>query len=223
MQIQKYLTGLFLLIGLQQSQAQIINWNAIDSTDHIALFGKFGAEYGVCYGIGGGYLTQIYNLPILMDASISLPVGETPFDDKKAKLGGTIQWYSFSGFSVSTRIYGVYRSYQNAYVHLDNFGSDLSANVGYYAPHWFFAGEVGFDKAIATKYAHTAVYQNIYPEVVDGWYEPASGGNFYYGITTGASIYQYTIGTRVGRILNEDFHEGPLLPFYAELHIQVLF
>lgn len=212
-----------LLMNIQTIQAQTINWADTDSSRNLLASGKIGAEFGVCYGFGVGYKTEIYNFPILIDASISLPVGDHILDDKKVKLGGTIKWYTYKGFTVSTNIHGVYRSFQNAYVHLDNFGSDLSANIGYYAPHWFFAGEVGFDKAIATKYEHTTVYQNIYPEVVDGWYEPASGGNFYYGITTGASIYQYTIGTRVGRILNEDFYAGPLLPFYAELHFQVLF
>ncbi|HNV98585.1 MAG TPA: hypothetical protein PKL06_04385 [Chitinophagales bacterium] len=223
MSIQKYIASLFILLIVQQSHAQSINWNDADTSRPVLIFGKFGVEYGVCYSLGGGYLTQLLGFPILLNASISLPVGETPFDDKKTKLGATIKWYSYKGFTVSTDIHGVYRSYENTYVHLDNFGSDLSATVGYYASHWFFAGQVGFDKAIATKYEHTPVYQSIYPEVVNGWYEPASGGNFYYGLGAGATFYHYTIGMRAGKILNENFYAGPMLPFYGELQVHLLF
>ena len=61
---------------------------------------------------------------------------------------------------------------------LANFGSDLSSTIGYYKPKWFVATEVGFDKAIVTHFKHSDLFKEHFPDVKDGWYEPATGGNF---------------------------------------------
>jgi hypothetical protein len=98
-----------------------------------------------------------------------------------------------------------------------NFGSDLSGNIGYYRSKWFIAGEVGFDKAIITNFKHSKVYRDQYPGVADGWYEPATGGNFYYGLQAGFSFKNQDIYMKAGKLLRQDFKTTPFIPFYFQL------
>jgi hypothetical protein len=74
-----------------------------------------------------------------------------------------------------------------------------------------------FDKAIVTNFKHSAKYKDIYPGVVDGWYEPATGGIFYYGIQAGYSMTKHDVYLRGGNVLNQDFKTKPFTPFYAEI------
>lgn len=60
--------------------------------------------------------------------------------------------------------------------------------IGLYKTRWFVAGETGFDKAIVTHFKHSDLYKENSPLVQDGWYQPATGGNFYYGVQTGYSF-----------------------------------
>ena len=104
-----------------------------------------------------------------------------------------------------------------------NFGSDFSGIVGYYRTHWFVAGEVGFDKAIVTNFKHSELYKDQYPDVVDGWYEPATGGNFYYGLQAGFSFRKQDIYLRAGKILTQDYKTKPLIPYYGQLGCNIRF
>jgi hypothetical protein len=93
----------------------------------------------------------------------------------------------------------------------------MSATIGYYKSKWFVAGEAEFDKAIITHFKHSKSYKEIYPLVKDGWYEPATGGNFYYGLQTGYSFKKNDIYLKAGKILNQDFQTRPLIPFSVQL------
>ena len=88
--------------------------------------------------------------------------------------------------------------------------------AGYYKPKWFVAGEAGFDKAIVTQFKHKDLYKQNFPSVKDGWYEPATGGNFYYGLQTGLSFRRNDIYLKAGKILAEDFSTKPMVPFYLQ-------
>lgn len=81
---------------------------------------------------------------------------------------------------------------------------------------WFIAGETGFDKAIVTHFKHTKSYKEICPNVQDGWYEPSTGGNVYYGFQFGFSIKESDISVRVGQVVTQDFKTRPTLPFYFQ-------
>ena len=89
--------------------------------------------------------------------------------------------------------------------------------AGYYKQKWFVAGEAGFDKAIVTHFKHTATYKQNFPSVQDGWYEPATGGNFYYGLQTGYSFRRNDIYLKAGKILTQDFNTTPMVPFYLQV------
>lgn len=210
------------IVTAANAQGQNISWGAVDSTQQVYVHGSLGVEYAMTYGFGGGYLIEAGPFTMLADISFSMPFGEDLFDDKKIKAGGNILWVSYAHWAFSTPVHAVFRTVENNYVQMVNFGSDMSAVAGYYRKHWFIAGEVGFDKAIATRFQHTEQYQGIYPQVVDGWHEPDTGGNFYYGVQLGVTYKQLTLGGSAGKLLQEDFTSKPMLPFYGSVSLSYL-
>jgi len=210
--------GLLVILIAQYSNtnAQALNWKALDSTEHI-LNVNFGLDYSVSYGLSYGYKLNT-KLPIVLNANFSMPSGNTLFDDFKSKIGGQVRLFNKSNFIGAVSIYGVYRKSQTNLVSLQNFGSDMKGTIGYYKPKWFVATEVGFDKAIVTHFKHSQQFRDeIYADVVDGWYEPATGGNFYYGLQAGKSFKRADITLNLGKVIFQDFKTSPLLPFYVNL------
>ena len=210
--------GLLLILIAQYNNtiAQTLNWKALDSTKHI-LNVNFGLDYSVSYGLSYGYKLNT-KLPIVLNAIFSMPSGKSMFDDFKTKIGGQVRLFNKSNFVGSVSIYGVYRKHQSNVVRLQNFGSDMKGVIGFYKPKWFVAAEGSFDKAVVTHFKHPQKYRNeIYTNVVDGWYEPATGGNFNYGLNAGKSFKKADITLNLGKVITQDFKSSPLLPFYLNL------
>lgn len=196
--------------------SQTLNWvNSSKDLKHILNI-NLGVEHGVIFGAGYGYRLKS-KLPIVLNATYSFPGGEKLFDDFKTKIGAQTRFYQTGNFHFSAKLYSVFRRYQSDFVRLINFGTDLSATVGYYKPKWFVAGEAGFDKAIVTYFKHSDSYKAQYPLVKDGWYEPSTGGNFYYGLQTGYSSKRSDIYLKAGKIVEQDLHTNPLVPFSFQL------
>lgn len=210
--------GLLVILIAQycNTNAQTLNWKTLDSTEHIFNV-NFGLDYSVSYGLSYGYKLNT-KLPIVLNANFSMPSGNTLFDDFKTKIGGQVRLFNKSNFIGAVSIYGVYRKSQTNLVSLQNFGSDMKGTIGYYKPKWFVATEVGFDKAIVTHFKHSQQFRDeIYADVVDGWYEPATGGNFYYGLQAGKSFKRADITLNLGKVISQDFKTSPLLPYYVNL------
>ncbi len=197
--------------------AQTINWANMREVNRHIINANLGLEDGVIYGLGYGYHFKTRLFPVVANIEYSFPSGNKIFDDFKTKTGVQISLIEFHNFQFSAKINGVFRRYENDLVQLINFGSDMSGIIGYYRRKWFIAGEIGFDKAIVTHFKHSLVYKEQFPGVVDGWYEPATGGNFYYGLQTGVSIKQHDIYLKAGKIITQDFKTKPMVPFYAQL------
>ena len=202
--------------------AQTINWASLQENKHI-INANIGMEYGVIYGAGYGYRIKNRLFPIVADIEYSFPSGNKIFDDFKTKIGGRIRWIEYRNFQFSTMIHSVFRRYENDLVRLVNFGSDLSGVIGYYRLKWFVAGEAGFDKAIVTHFKHSQLYKDQYPDVVNGWYEPPTGGNFYYGFQAGYFFKKYDLYLKGGNILTQDFKTKPMLPLYVQVGFDVKF
>lgn len=201
------------------SNAQSINWASLQPDRPKILHAFSGIEHGSVFGVG---LSEYYPnslFPVLSHLEFSTPFGETFLDDFKAKLGGQINWWQSGPWYFSMRLQGIFRRYQGDVVRLLNFGSDIAGAIGYYRPHWHIATEIGIDKAIVTHFRHQDVYYAIHPEVVDGWYEPATGGNFYYGIQTGLSWSKVDFMVKAGKLFNQDFRRKPFVPMYAQISI----
>lgn len=196
--------------------SQTLNWKNLRKDQGHIFNINAGVEHGVIFGAGYGYQLQS-RLPIVLNAAYSFPGGERLLDDFKTKIGGQVRFYKTGNVHFSAKFYGVFRRYESDFARLLNFGTDLSAAVGYYQSKWFVAGEAGFDKAIITHFKHSESYKALYPLAKDGWYEPATGGNFYYGLQTGYSFKKYDIYLKAGKIISQDFKTLPLIPFSVQL------
>lgn len=207
----------FFILNMSLVNAQIYNWSSQNGENrHIATL-NLGLENGVIYGLGYGYQFKTRSIPVIAAVEYSFPSGNDIFDDFKIKIGGQVRWVEFHNIQFSTRIYGVFRRYQNNFVRMANFGSDVAGMLGYYRPKWFVSGEVGFDKAIVTNFKHSDSYTEMYPTVANGWFGPSTGGNFYYGLQTGVSLGKNDINIRLGKVLTQDFKTTPNVPFYFQL------
>jgi hypothetical protein len=180
-----------------------------------------GAEHGLVYGLGYGYRIRNSWFPIIANVEYSMPSGHSLMDDFKTKIGVQIRWVEYYNLQFSTKIHGVFRRYENDYVRLLNFGSDFSAVLGYYKAKWFVAAEFGFDKAIITHFKHSQFYKDQYAGVINGWYEPTTGGNFYSGLQAGYSFGKNDIYLRLGKMERQDLKDKPMLPFYFQLGYNV--
>jgi hypothetical protein len=220
---KEYLLIPMLALFTGSVSAQTLNWASLKEENKHIVNANLGVEYGAVYGAGYGYQFKTRLFPVVADVEYSFPSGDKIFDDFKTKIGGQIRWIAYHNFQFSTKIHGVFRRYENDFVAMSNFGSDISGIVGYYQVKWFVAGEAGFDKAIVTHFKHSQAYKDQYPGVVDGWYEPAAGGNFYYGLQAGFSFRKNDIYLRAGKVLTQNFKTTPLIPFYGQVGYNIKF
>lgn len=204
--------------------AQVLNWENISKQNKHLIHINSGAEYGITAGIGYHRLVPVKKFPLWLGGEFSMPLGNKLADDFKLKLDLQIRFAAFNYFQFSARVQGVSRRYHNQSVILFNFGSDFAGTLGYYRKHWFLGTEAGFDKAIVTHFKHSNWYKkNIYDNAQDGWYEPATGGNFYYGFQGGFCMKKTDITIKAGRISQQDFKSQPLLPFFGQLGVNFRF
>lgn len=217
-----FLIAAVFLFSISAAHAQTLNWGSLKKEQkHVASI-YAGFDYGVTYGIGYSYHLKS-KLPMLLNIDFSVPAGENGFDDLKTKIGAKAEVFSYKNIKLIASAHGIYRRYQNPSVRLQNFGSEFTAVAGYYKKRWFAGAEVGFDKAIVTHFKHSSIFKSDYPAVKDGWYEPATGGNFSYGVQGGYSFKRSDITLKAGKILAEDFKTKPTLPFYLQLGYNIRF
>lgn len=208
-----------LLYGLTGS-TQTLNWDNLKTEEKSIVNLSIGADYGLTYGVSYGFQLNSKR-PIILTAEYSFPSGSDLTDDFKWKAGGQIRWLQSRNFYLSSKFQGIFRRYENGYARLLNFGAELSSTAGYYKKSWFVAGELGFDKAIVTHFKHSDEYKSNYPGVEDGWYEPSTGGNVYFGLQTGYSVKNKDMYLKIGKISTQDFNTSPMLPFYAQLGVNI--
>jgi len=199
------------------ANAQTINWASIKEENKNIINANLGWDYSVSFGLGYGYQFKAWVFPTVANLEFSTPSGNQILDDFKTKLGIQIRLADLNNFQISAKIQGVFRRYECDMVRLANFGSDMSAIAGYYRNNWFVAAEAGFDKAIVTHFKHSQRAKDRYPGVVGGWYEPATGGNFYYGLQTGFSFGKNDISVKIGKVINQNFKTTPIIPYYLQL------
>ena len=197
-------------------KAQTINWASMKEENKHIVNANLGWDYSVSYSLGYGYQFKIWAFPTMANLEYSTSSGDTKLDDFKTKLGIQIRLVEFNDFKISAKIHGVFRRYESDMVRLVNFGNDLSAVSGYYRKSWFVAAEGGFDKAIVTHFKHSERAKGRYPDIAGGWYQPATGGNFYYGLQTGFSFWKNDIYVKAGKVINQNLKTTPLLPYYFQ-------
>lgn len=214
MKKNQFIPALLFLLSSNIGFGQAINWNRINEQKHIVNI-NIAADYALNYGMGYAYKIKSKR-PTLLNAEYSFSSGGKLADDFKIKTGTQIRWWQSGNFQVASKLQAVFRRFHNDYARLLNFGADLSSSAGYYKHHWFAAAEIGFDKAIFTHFRHSDLYKANFPGVRDGWYEPSTGGNFYYGLQGGWSGKNKDVYINFGKLIQQDFSTAPMIPFYAE-------
>lgn len=199
-----------------------VNWSALNKETSHLLNVNVGVEYGLTYGVGYGYHLKT-KMPILLNVEYSFPSGSKLTDDFKTKFGAQVNVLELNRFRLSAKVYGLFRRYQNNYVRIANFGSDVALSFGLYQKRWFVAAEAGFDKAIVSNFKHSDLFKQNFPAVQDGWYEPATGGNFYYGVQGGYSFGRHDIYLKAGLVTQQDFKTKPTVPIMAQLGYNLRF
>jgi hypothetical protein len=212
-----FLLLILFLFSFSAAHSQSLNWESLTSDQKHIVNIHAGMEYAIVFGASYSYRIKS-PVPILLNVDFSIPAGENIMDDFKTKIGGEARLYKIKNFQFSASIHGIYRRYENQLVSIQNFGSEMKGVVGYYKPKWFAAVEVGFDKAIVSHFKHSDLFKELhYSNVKDGWYEPATGGNFNFGLQSGYSFQKSDIIFKFGRVVTQDFKTTPGISFYAEL------
>lgn len=212
-----------LLAMINPVHAQPVNWARLDEGNKHVISANLGFEYGFVYGLAYRHQFRTGLFPFLASIEYSAPAGNDIFDDYKFETGVLIRWIKLNDFQFSTKANGVFRRYENDFARLVNFGSDMTGIMGYYRSRWFTSFEFGFDKAIVTHFKHSREYQILNPIVANGWFEPSTGGNFYFGLQTGLSIRASDISLRMGKVLTQDFRTTPYIPYYFQFGYNVRF
>lgn len=214
--IKSIIIAILLTIIASMAHSQTLNWASLDKAQRYIVNFNMGLDFGLTYSLGYGYRLKT-TLPIILNVEQSHPSGKVFFDDFRTKMGGQIRLAQVGDFQFSTKIQGIFRRFENSVARLVNFGCDVSGTIGYYKPRWFVAGEIVFDKAIVTHFKHGQSYKDDFPSVQDGWFDPSTGGNFYYGLQAGFSFKRQDIYVKAGNLLTQDFKTKPFIPFYAQL------
>ena len=199
-----------------KGNAQVILWNSLKKEYKHILNTNLAWDYGINYGVGYAYQLK-FKCPILLDVEFSVPSGKNLLDDYKTKMGGQVKLHEYQNFILAIKIQGIFRRYENPSVRIINFGSEMSTTFGYYKPTWFLASEIGFDKAIVSYFKHSKLIKDNFTNIRDGWYEPSTGGNFYYGFQTGFTFKKHDIYLKIGKIVTQDFKTTPLIPYYTQV------
>jgi hypothetical protein len=198
------------------AQAQAVNFGALKETQPNSVHLRTGAEYGFVVGLGYARTLPFLDRTLVLSGDVTLPWAEFDVSDYQVRAGvmlpivGPDRWKLIGGIAPTLR------GTSNQISRMTSIGADLTLAGGYYAPHWFAAGELGFDLALTTHLHNTELYRSTaYADAKDGWYA-APGGNARLGVQGGASFGQYDVILRVG-MLRDVAAEPPLFPFYGTL------
>ncbi len=209
---------LITIFSIHTLSAQTINWKSSTEDQTNLVFLSLGYDFALTTQFGYG-LQLNTSKPIILTADYSFPMGNKIVDDFKIRLGGQILLLEKDSWLATAKVYGIFRRHQTKLVKMASFGSEFSAQFGYYKPKWSVSAEIGFDKSIVTHLKHSDILRDNYQEIQDGWFIP-SGGHFFYGMqgskTLGSSWELYL---SLGATNAQSDDENALLPFYGRLGV----
>jgi hypothetical protein len=221
--MKKMIAVMMLIVaGTGAIYSQNSNWRAFDENQHNSVQFNFGYDYGMSAQVSYSRTVSWFR-PVFLHLEYSFPMGKTPLDDFKLRLGGQMEIVEAGGFSAAVRVFANFRRYENVMARILSFGSDFAVLAGYYQRTWHAAGEFGFDKAITSHVRNSDLMRESFPSIRDGWYVP-TGGHYYYGIQAGKTIGNaFDLALRLGATSTQDRDENDVLPYYAQLGFGVRF
>lgn len=198
------------------AQAQEINLAGLDDEAKNRVHVRTGAEHAFVAGVGYARAVPVLGRRLLVHGDLTVPWADLDTGDYRLRAGALAPIVGTGGWTLAGSIAPTLRGMDVTTGSMTGVGADLGLFGGYYARHWFVAGEVGFDWAIATHITHSDRYREQgYADVRDGWYR-LPGGNLRYGLQSGASFGRYDVVVRAGQLVDLA-GEAPLLPFYLTL------
>jgi hypothetical protein len=198
------------------ARAQEVNLARLEDDAPNRVHMRTGAEYGFVAGVGYARTASVRDRRFLLTADLTLPWAGLDASDYRVRIGSLLPLVGTHHWRLAGTLAPTLRSTRNDIAQMTSVGTDIGLQGGYYASHWFVAGETGFDWAMTTHITHSDQYrQTVYAGARDGWYA-MSGGNIRAGLQAGSSFSRYDLTVRVGRLV--DVSGGsPMLPIYATL------
>lgn len=216
-----WLTVVLLFIPANHVWAEELNLARIrPGSNRINL--SLGVDPAVVTSLGysGGF--GLASRTALVDLEVGVASAEIDARDLRARLGLQTTLWQRGAWRIAARARLVMRSTSNSVYAGTGFGTDLSAQVGYYRSRWFATGLFGYDRTFVIHLEHSDWYRrNIYGDAVDGWYQ--GGGEILHGgLAAGVAIRRVEVATRVElRHLRGD--EALMPPIVGELSFAVPF
>lgn len=205
---------LLLILFALAAKAQNLNWARLQAPPGHLLSLQVGYDHAFATNLGYA-CRPLEALPMILQTSVSLPVGRNLVDDWKWKVGGRYALIQGERWKLVAKADVLLRRHKTDFDRLLGMGTDLGLTVGRYAEKLFWAVEAGYDRTWALHVKHGEGYRESYPEAVDGWYR-GKAGNFYFGVLGGFSWEKVDLNLRLGQALRPA-SEGNLIPWYMSL------
>jgi hypothetical protein len=206
----------FTLAAATPARAQEVNLATLDEAPPNRVYLRTGAEFAFVAGAGYARAVSIGQRRLLLLGEVTLPWATLDMSDYQVRVGALVPVISWRGWQLAGSLAPTLRGTQNDLGRLTGFGFNAGATGGYYARHWFAAGELGFDYTLSTHVSHSAFYRDAaYAGARDGWYVNP-GGNHRVGAQVGASFGRHDLVLRAGQ-LREMYGHKPLFPIYGTL------
>lgn len=206
----------YTLYGAAPVRAQEVNLATLDEAPANRVYLRTGAEFAFVAGAGYARAVSFGQRRLLLLGEVTMPWATLDASDYQLRVGALAPVIGWRGWRLAGSLAPTLRGTRNDVGRMTGFGFNAGATGGYYARHWFAAGELGFDYTLTTHVSHSALYRDVaYAEARDGWYVNP-GGNYRVGAQIGASFGRYDLVLRAGQ-LREMYGRKPLFPLYGTL------
>jgi hypothetical protein len=206
----------FTLFAAAPAQAQEVNLATLDEAPANRVYLRTGAEFAFVASIGYARAVALGQHRMLLQGEVTVPWAGFDMSDYQLRVRALVPLVSVQRWKLAASLAPTLRGTKNEVGRMTGLGFDGGTVAGYYAPHWFVAGELGFDYTLTTHVTNSQLYRDaVYADARDGWYINP-GGNFRLGAQAGASLGRYDIILRAGE-LREMNGGRPMFPLYATL------
>jgi len=208
--------SLFVALFSWRAQAQEVNLARLDEGPANRVYVRTGAEWAFVAGVGYAHTAHVGQRRLVLLGELTAPWAAADASDYQARVGALVPILAWRGWQLAASLEPTVRGTKNDVGRMTSLGANAGFTGGYYAPHWFAAGELGFDYTLTTRIAHSQLYRDtVYENARNGWYVNP-GGNYRVGGQAGASFGRYELALRAG-ILRDMLGGQPMFPLYATL------
>jgi len=208
--------ALFVVLFAWRAQAQEVNLARLDEGPANRVYLRTGAEWAFVAGVGYARTVPVGQRRLVLLGELTAPWAAADASDYQARVGALVPILAWRGWQLAGSLEPTVRGTKNDVGRMTSLGANAGVTGGYYAPHWFLAGEFGFDYVLTTQITHSKLYREaVYPDARDGWYVDP-GGNYRLGGQAGASFGRYDLVARAG-VLRSMMGGAPMFPLYATL------